>query len=414
MASGSVCDFEQEIEEEGEEICDIYKEHLSLLEAVKNHNCAVVHDLVHNRGLSPDFNVDGHTPICRAAQFGYVDILDILVEGGCSLLTPDADVWRRQALHIAASKGHIEFLKRLLGYGADINSRDNDQRTPLHWAATYGNPDMVEFLISQGAAVNIAQCDGFTPLHAATCLGHNNVVKVLMKHGGEINRSDRDGWSAFHTAVCYGHKEVVKTLLDAGASLMRLTTDEENVVHIAASSGKIEVLKLLLERNVKLNDLNINGNTAFYLSVYYNELNMAKYLIKVGADMYLPSGPKKSPFYLAAMRSNLDFIAVFMEAGYNLSREEWILQKDFPQILLRNPELCNLLYKSASNPQKLKELCRSCIRKSMKFDENFDRRIEQLNLPVLLKHYVTYAALDSIVTHVSPTVNMTGIGLDNP
>lgn len=399
MANEDIPNYEHQ--EGDEEICDIYKEHLMLLEAVRNHNCALVHDLVHNRGLSPDFNVDGHSPICNAAQLGYVDILDILVESGCSLLTANTDIWQRQALHIAASKGHVEFAERLLSYGADVNSRDHDQRTPLHWAATYGNPDMAEFLISQGAAVNIAQCDGFTPLHAATCLGHNNVCKVLLEHGAEINRSDRDGWSAFHTAVCYGHVGVVKTLLESGASLTKLTSDDENVAHIAASSGKIEVLKLLIEKNVKLNDLNISGNTAFYLSVYYNELEMAKYLIKVGANIHLPRGEKKSPFYLAAMRNNLDFIALFLEAGYDLSHEEWILQKDFPQLLQKNPELCNLLHKSASNPKKLKDLCRSCIRKCIKFDESFEMRLKQLNLPLILENFVSYVVLDSIVQHVN-------------
>lgn len=387
-----------------EEICDIYKEHLMLLEAVKNHNCSLVHDLIHNRGMSPDINVDGRSPICRAAHHGYVDILDILVEGGCSLLTADTDTWQRQALHIAASKGHIEFVRRLLFYGAEINSCDNDQRTPLHWAATYGNPEMAAFLISQGASVNIAQCDGFTPLHAATCLGHDSVCKVLLEHGAEISRTDRDGWSALHTAVCYGHEEVVKTLLDAGASLTKLTSDNENVVHIAASSGKIKVLKLLIEKNVKLNDLNIDGNTAFYLAVYYNELQMAKYLIKVGANIYLPYGSKKSPFYLAAIRGNLDFITLFMEAGYNLSCEEWILQKDYPQFLLNNPELCNILYKSASNPRSLKELCRSSIRKNLRFDNSFESRVKQLNLPVLLEKFVSYVTMDSIVPHLSTHV----------
>ena len=397
MAGRSVNDLRLEFGEEGEEICDIYKEHMLLLEAVKKHNCALVHDLVHNHGLSPDFNVDGYSPICVAAQYGFVDILDILVEGGCSLITANSDTWKRQAVHVAASKGQNEFLKRLVSYGADINSRDSDQRTPLHWAASYGNADMAEFLITEGAAVNIAQSDGFTPLHAATCLGHNHVVKVLLNHGAELNRTDRDGWSSFHTAVCYGHTEVVQSLLDAGASLTKRTTDEENVVHIAASSGKIPVLRLLLSKKMNLNDININGNTAFYLSVYYNELEMTKFLVKAGADMSLPRGPKKSPLYLAALRSNINVISIFLAVDYNFSCEEWILQKDFPQVLLKLPKLCNLLYQKASNVQSLKDLCRSCIRKSIEYDENFETNIKQLHLPILLQDYISYRSLDNII-----------------
>jgi ankyrin repeat protein len=87
-----------------------------LLDAIKNHNCALVHDLVHNHGLSPDFNVNGYSPICVAAQYGFVDILDILVEGGCSLITENFDTWKRQTVHVAASKGQNEFIKRLVSY----------------------------------------------------------------------------------------------------------------------------------------------------------------------------------------------------------------------------------------------------------------------------------------------------------
>ena len=381
---------------EEEEIVDIYQEHKSLLEAIDNHNCALVHDLVHNKGLCPNINVDGQTPICRAAQVGFVDILDILVEGGCSLFTADADIWRRQALHIAASKGHIEFARRLLEYGADVNTRDDDERTPLHWAATYGNPLMASFLLNVGAAVNIAQCDGFTPLHAATCLGHNNVCKVLLEHGAEINRTDRDGWSPFHTAVCYGHKEVVQTLLEAGASLTKLTNDEVNVVHIAASSGKLDVLKLTLDYGADLNALTMSGSTPFYLSIYYGEFEVVRFFIKIGADMYVTNGPKKTPFYLAAAKCHMPIMFLMMEGGYNLSCEEWVLQKEFPQVLHKLPEFCNLLYRVGANPRSLKNLSRFRIRNAIKYDTDFENSLNSLQLPSCLKEYISYSDLDGI------------------
>ncbi|XP_052776757.1 poly [ADP-ribose] polymerase tankyrase-2-like [Mya arenaria] len=380
----------------GDGVCDVYKEHMLLLDAIDNHNYAIVHDLIHDRGMSPNFNLEGQTPVCLAAQHGFVDILDILVEGGVDLLMADNDIWKRHALHIAASKGHVDFTKRLLDYGADVNSRDDDQRTSLHWAATYGNPDMADYLIQMGALVNIAQSDGFTPLHAATCLGHTEVCKVLLKHGAEINRTDRDGWSAFHTAVCYGHKSVVETLLQAGASLTKVTKDEENVLHIAASSGKIEILKLLVSLGVELNELTISGNTAFYLSVYYGEFETAKYLIKIGADMYLPNEPNKTPFNIAAIKNNIKFLFLMMEAGYNVSVEDWVRKKYFPPVLNKLPELCNLMFCKATQPRSLKEQCRICIRGPLKFDENFENRLHELPLPASLKQYVSYEGLDRI------------------
>lgn len=378
------------------ELGNIHKEHIQLLEAIEHHNCAMVHDLIHLKNISPNVSVEGKFPLCRAAHGGFVDILDILVEGGCNLNAADSDMWKRQSMHIASSKGHVKFVRRLLEYGAKVDVRDDDQRTPLHWAATYGNPEMAEFLISQGASVNVTQCDGFTPLHAATCLGHNHVCKVLLAHGAEINQTDRDGWTSFHTAVCYGHIDVVKTLLEAGASLFNLTSDEENVIHIAASSGKVDVAKLLIHRGAKINEYNISGYTPFHLSVYYNETKMVTFLMKIGADMYLTKDSTKTPFQLAAVRGQVDLMLLFLQAGYNLSREEWLLKKDFPIVLQKVPELCQFLFQKASNPFSLKEICRDIIRGLLKYDDDFESTLKLLRLPLCLENFVSYDNLDKV------------------
>ena len=380
-------------EDSSELLLDMQVRHQrKLLAAIDSHNSAVVHDLVHNEGLSPNFTQDGKNPICQAAYFGYVDILDILIEGGCDIHMPNGQdqMWHRQALHIAACKGHLNFVKRLLSYGADVNSRDDDQRTALHWSATYGKSEMVDYLISQGADVNVAQVDGFTPLHAATCLGHDHVCKLLLANGAEINRTDRDGWSAFHTSVCYGHISVVKTLLDAGASLIQQTNDEENVMHIAASSGRLVAAKLLLAKGAKLNEVNRSGYTPFYLAVYYNEYEMAKFLSEVGANIYIPRIPKQTPFYLAAMRGLRHFILLFIEAGYNLSVESWLLRKDFPVELAKLPEVCNFLFHFARNPPTLRDQCRLQIRSLLGFGDLCNTNVDLLDLPSSLKEYVSY------------------------
>ena len=366
-----------------------------LMAAIDSHKTGVVQDLILNKGLSPNFTLQGNNPVCQAAKYGFNDILDVLVEGGCDIAMPKTqeEMWKRQALHIAASKGNVSFVQRLLTYGADVNSRDDDQRTALHWSATYGKSEMVDFLVNSGAAINVAQVDGFTPLHAATCLGHDHVCKVLLANGAEINRTDRDGWSAFHTAICYGHIKVVKTLLDSGASLTQRTNDEENVMHIAASSGRYEAAKLLYSKGVKINELNIHGYTPFYLAIYNNEYEMAKYLSQIGANMYIPDLPKQTPFYLAAMRGMKHFILLFIEAGYNLSHESWLLKGDFPVELAKDLEVCLYLSQFARTPKTLRDACRLRIRTLLGFGEQCNKNVSTLDLPEALKEYISYRSL---------------------
>lgn len=53
----------------------------------------------------------------------------------------------------AVAKGDSDFLKRILSYGIDPNSRDYDHRTPLHVAASEGLYLMAQLLLEARASV---------------------------------------------------------------------------------------------------------------------------------------------------------------------------------------------------------------------------------------------------------------------
>ena len=55
------------------------------------------------------------------------------------------------ALHWAATKGHDDVAKILLGNGANAVSRDNSGQTPAAWQ---GNIEIAELLLERGADVN--------------------------------------------------------------------------------------------------------------------------------------------------------------------------------------------------------------------------------------------------------------------
>lgn len=55
----------------------------------------------------------------------------------------------------AAYLGYQKIAALLLKYGADINLRSSDGRTPLHWAAFRNNIPMLQFLIDNGADITL-------------------------------------------------------------------------------------------------------------------------------------------------------------------------------------------------------------------------------------------------------------------
>ncbi|MCA4774178.1 ankyrin repeat domain-containing protein [Wolbachia endosymbiont of Mansonella perstans] len=57
--------------------------------------------------------------------------------------------------------------ERLIGKHADINAKDNMERTALHYAAYFNDTDMVELLLKAEAKTNIKDNNGKKPLSFA-------------------------------------------------------------------------------------------------------------------------------------------------------------------------------------------------------------------------------------------------------
>ena len=88
------------------------------------------------------------------------------------------------SIHQAAKDGNTEAIKLDLADGTDVNSKDDNGRTPLHNVAEEGHKEIAELFIAAGADVN-ANIGGWTPLHLAIDEGHTEIADLLRKHGGK-------------------------------------------------------------------------------------------------------------------------------------------------------------------------------------------------------------------------------------
>jgi ankyrin repeat protein len=71
-------------------------------------------------------------------------------------------------VHIAASYGHLPFLRQLLQYAdkACLHKRDSLLKTALHHACTSGNPVLISWLVrEQGLSLAAVDKDNNTPAH---------------------------------------------------------------------------------------------------------------------------------------------------------------------------------------------------------------------------------------------------------
>ena len=358
---------------------------LALMYAIADDNIEKVGQLL-AAGVDVNAVCHGRHAMCVAAQEGRTAMIDLLVAAGgdISISDPSDSMWQRQPIHLAAAKGHVEVVERLVAAGIRINTGDAEGRTPLHWAATSGWVRMSEYLVRHGATVNFAQKDGFTPLHAATYLGHITTCKYLLEHGADVNRADRDGWACLHAATCYGHPDLIRLFINAGAAVNQKTRDQESPLHIAVDSGNIASIEILLDAGADIEARNINGFTPLFEAVWRNKYEAAKYLIDQGARVDVQNYAGHSPLYIATVRVQKAYLDLLLAAGCTEQNEAWLWQSRLPVFLDDHRPLCNWLMKCLPRPTPLQDMCCRVIRASLR--RNIATRARQLPLPARLQN----------------------------
>ena len=79
----------------------------------------------------------------------------------------------------AAFKGLVDVAEVLVEYGASVNARSDEGRTPLMMAAAFDRADMVRWLVAHGADPEIRDAAGLRAVDAAAVLGANGTGRVL-------------------------------------------------------------------------------------------------------------------------------------------------------------------------------------------------------------------------------------------
>jgi len=147
-----------------------------------------VNSLVLRRKFIMAKKLEAPNQLFLAAENGNKDAVEaVLAKKGLKVNAKES-TFGMTALHVAASKGHIEIVELLLANGSDIEAKEETGRTPLHAAAFRGHAVVVEALLAKGANVNALTHDGKTPLDWAVLSQKSDVANFIRENGGKCGK----------------------------------------------------------------------------------------------------------------------------------------------------------------------------------------------------------------------------------
>ncbi|KAK1429310.1 hypothetical protein QVD17_11516 [Tagetes erecta] len=186
----------------------------------------------------------GETPLHIAAALGDENMVKLLIEKGANKNIQNRDkktaydvavehghtrlydaLGLADTLSIAARKGDIRTVKRLLESGVATNESDQHGWTILHRAAFMGQADIVQILIKKGADIDARDEDGYTPLHCAVETGHAKVIEMIVKNGADVDARTNKGATAMEIAVSLNYTGVIRVLKDSSRARSRYGTE---------------------------------------------------------------------------------------------------------------------------------------------------------------------------------------------
>ncbi|KAG0521569.1 hypothetical protein BDA96_08G172700 [Sorghum bicolor] len=142
---------------------------------------SVVRYLIERGGDPAKPDAKGCTPLHKAAEFGHVEVVRLLLSKGVPV---DPIERRGTPLHLAAVTDNHQSLKLLLDHGADagadVNFVSPTGRTVLFNVVEDGLIDFVKFLLEAGADPNIPDGNGRLPIMLAATREKRELVEILL------------------------------------------------------------------------------------------------------------------------------------------------------------------------------------------------------------------------------------------
>jgi ankyrin repeat protein len=195
-----------------------------------------------------DSHVDHNAELLDAAAVGSAERVKAALQHGADIEARDDH--ERTALLLAATYDHVDVARVLIASGADPDALDDRHDTPWLVTGVTGSVAMLEVLLPAGPDLTIRNRFGGVAVIPASHRGHVDYVRRVVQTEIDINHVNDPGWTALLEAVILGDgserwQQIVQILLDAGADPAIADFDGVTPLDHARAKGHDELVRIL-------------------------------------------------------------------------------------------------------------------------------------------------------------------------
>lgn len=287
--------------------------------------------------------INGSTLLHVCALYGHLDLVEKLLDLkdiDTKPLNPSIrDSKGATALH---KTNHVEIIRTLINFGAEVNARDLDDNNALHYKCLgeKGKPtelEAIRILLLLEADFTLKNKKHMLPLHLAAQQGRLDAIELLNQFDKtsrmiriiENETENESTNSPAYLALTNGHLNTANWLTKHGFYLKK---GEAESVMLKVLTEKIivkdikEAVTFLCSNGCNLNSRFEGGNTALHYAALMSsgEPHAVRILLKYGAFVNTINDEMKSPLFNAVISNNPQAAAALIscKADYKIRNNE--------------------------------------------------------------------------------------------
>jgi ankyrin repeat protein len=258
------------------------------------------------------------------------------------------DVFGNTIIHTLAKRNDVETFDRIypvVSAQLDINAINDEGLGAMHIAASCGNLEFIKKIRAIGASVDLKNTVGQTPLMIAAQEGKHLCCRLLCELGADLHTSNEEGEGALHLAVRNLHKQTVIELIALEKQYIRPKSQYcmsnrsdltyEPPIHEFPKDARddpqkisdaMDIFKILIFDDHNLNYLNENGEHLAHIMaansdpVFLHYLYRSKELIFLGSlDVDMMDHYWNTPLHKAAKANRHKNVEMLMSLGANIN-----------------------------------------------------------------------------------------------